>query len=361
MEQKEEMIAMLHQIPSPAFFVENGRVTSVNHPAQQCGLSEDLAIDSLLATGREEYQNFRDGWLYLTIHVCDIPSSVCVCRVGQAHLFVLEQDADQAELQSMALAAQALRTPLSNVMTVADRLFPLRGSDDSPQAQEQAARINRGLYQMLRIICNMSDAYRYSTDAALRTEIRDVGGLLLEIFQRTAPLMEHTGIHLDYEVPREVIYSLVDASRLERAVSNILSNAIKFTPKGGSIFARLRRKGKMLYLTVQDSGSGICDDARDNLFSRYQRLPGIEDSRFGLGLGIVLIRSTAAAHGGTVLVEQGQDFGLRLTMTLPIRQADDPMVRSPMIHVDYAGERDHLLLEYADVLPWDLYLPDQIN
>lgn len=355
MEYTEDRIAMLHQIPSPAFFVENGLIFAVNSSAQQRLVEVGTPIQTLLTTGREEYSHFCDGCLYLTVTIGGIPQNASVTAVGNMQLFVLEQDADQSELQSMALAAQALRSPLSSVMSVADQLFPMKSSDDNPTAQAQIARINRGLYQMLRIVCNMSDAYRYFGNQPPRTEIRDIVAIVRELFQMSAPLLEQTGIHLHHSVPQESIYCVVDAELLERGISNILSNAVKFTPKDGTIHAQLVRKGKMLYLTVQDSGSGISPQISGSIYRRYQRIPGLEDGRFGLGLGMVMIRSAAAVHGGTVLTQQGEDFGLRLTMTIPIRQSSDPMMRSPMIHVDYAGERDHLLLELSDCLPPDLY------
>lgn len=361
MEHTEEMVTMLNQIPSPAFFVRDGVITDANAPALQRQISVGGNIRDLLVTGLEEYSQFCSGSLYLTVRVCGIPSSVCVTNMEDRDLFVLEQDADQAELHSMALAAQTLRTSLSSVMTVTDRLFPMYPLDDSPEAQDWVARINRGLYQMLRVVCNMSDAYRYSNESSLRTEIRDVGALIQEFFDKSAPLIDHTGISLHYSGPQETVFSLVDAEKLERAVGNILSNAIKFTPRGGSIHAQLTRRGRMLYLTVQDSGCGVSQPLKTNVYSRYKRQPGLEDSRFGIGLGMVLVRQAAAAHGGTVLMEHGEDYGLKLTMTLPIRQATDPTVRSPMIHVDYAGERDHWLLELADCLPAELYAIENIN
>lgn len=361
MEHTEEMVTMLNQISSPAFFAEDGMITHANTAAIQRQIPVGSDVRSLLVTGQEEYPNFHGGSLYLTLRVCDVPCCVCVTKMEHADLFVLEQDADQAELQSMALAAQSLRGPLSNVMTVADRLFPLTCVDSEPEAQEQIARINRGLYQMLRIVCNMSDAYRYSSDNTLRTEVREIGGLVQDIFTQTTPLLEHTGITLRYCGPQEVVFGLVDAEKLERAIGNILSNAIKFTPKGGAIEARLARRGKMLYLTVQDHGSGVSDKIKSNVYSRYRRQPGLEDGRFGIGLGMVLVRQIAAAHGGTVLMEHGEDFGLRLTMTIPIRQSPDSRVRSPMIHVDYAGDRDHRLLELADCLPAELYRKENVN
>lgn len=357
----EEMITVLNQLCDPAFFVQDGIITQVNAAARQRRIERGTEIHALLVTGHEEYADFQSGDLFLTMKMDGVPSSVCVTKVGDQDLFVLEQAADAAELQSMALTAQVLRAPLSNVMTVADQLFPLSCFDDAEEAQDQIARINRGLYQMLRIVCNMSDAYRYSLESSLRTELREISGFAEEIFCQNKALIEQVGIKLNYSGPREPIYGLIDAEKLERAIGNILSNAIKFTQKGGSIEAKLVRKGRMLYLTVQDSGEGIPSAARGSVYTRYHRQPGLEDHRFGLGLGMLLVRQAATAHGGTVLMESGTDFGLKLTMTIPIRQPSDPGVRSPMIHVDYAGDRDHRLLELADCLPAEAFKREQIN
>ena len=361
MENREEKVTMLNQLSSPAFFVKDGIITDANAAALLRQIPVGGDIRPLLVTGTEEYSQFHCGSLYLTVRVCDIPCSMCVTNVGEYHLFILEQDGDQAELQSMALVAQILRAPLSNVMTAADRLFPLTCFDDEPEAQEQIAKLNKGLYQIMRTVCSMSDAYRYSSENALRTEIREIGALVQEYIDSSAALIAHAGITLRYSGPNEAVYTLVDAEKLERAVGNILSNAVKYAANGSSIDIRLVRRARMLYLTVQDNGPGIPPQLRGSVYNRYLRAPGLEDSRFGLGLGMVLIRQTAAAHGGTVLTEQGKDFGLRLTMTIPIRQPSDPGVRSPMIHVDYAGGRDHWLLELADCLPAELYRRERIN
>lgn len=355
MENKEDRITMLHQIPSPAFFVENGYITAVNGPARQLQLLEGTQIAPLLETGKEEYPQFRDGCLYLTLQLCNAPQSASVTAMGSVHLFVVEQEADQQELRSMALAAQVLRAPLSGIMATAEQLFPMAAIEEDPVAKSQASRINRGLYQMLRVICNMSDAYRYGTSDSFRGEVRDIGALVQEQMDLAAPLVEQAGGTLLYHGLKESVYGQVDSEKLERAISNILSNAVKFASAGSILNVRLTRRGKMLYLTVSDNGPGIPAQISGTVYSRYQRAPGLEDSRFGLGLGMVMIRAAAAAHGGTVLTERGQDFGMRLTMTIPIRQDSDPMFRTPVIHVDYAGERDHLLLEFADILPPELY------
>jgi signal transduction histidine kinase len=214
---------------------------------------------------------------------------------------------------------------------------------------------------MLRIISNMSDANRYSASQIASQEIRDVGSFLQEVFDKAQGLVTHTGITLTFSGLSETIYCLVDSEKLERAVLNILSNAIKFTPKGGTIEASLTRRGNMLYLTVLDSGSGIPENIKGTIHSRYLRGPVLDEGRFGIGLGMVLIRSAATQHGGTVLIDQPGEPGTRITMTLAIRQNQSGTLRSNIHRFDYAGERDHSLLELSGNLPHALYDTKKIN
>ncbi len=358
MEQIDEMQVFLDQLTAPAFLVRDGKVTHTNRGAEGLVITPGTPVESLLATGQEEYGQYAGGCLYLTLSLSGISCAASVTRLQGYDHFVLEQDADLAELQSMALAAQELRNPLSTVMTVADRLFPVTAQEDDPTTQAQLARINRGLFQMLRIVSNMSDVYRYSQESTPCMEIREITGLLQELFDNSAPLLAYTGTVLRFTNLPVPLYTLVDAEKLERAVHNILSNALKFSPKSAPIDARLTRKGNMLYLTVQNSADlGRIGDA----YRQYQRAPGLEDGRFGIGLGMVLIRRAATVHGGTVLLEQNPNTGTRITMSLALQQGPEAMLRSNILHIDYAGERDHLLLELSDALPPELYSIETTN
>jgi len=353
MEQTENITQLLDLIVSPAFCVKDGVIFCANQAAAHM-VSPGSPVQPLLVTGSIEYAAFSGGCLYLTLKLADVPCGASVTRMAGFDVFVLE-NTDQAELQAMALAAQELRHPLANIMTVADNLFPLATQDDDPIVRENLARINKGLYQMLRIVGNMSDAYRYSQDVRPNLEIRDVCSVLDELFAQNAELLRHAGLTLRFTNLRESIFTLIDTEKLERAISNILSNAAKFTPKGGVIEARLTRQGTMLRLTVADSGTGVAEGLRGSVHSRYLRQPAIEDGRYGIGLGMVLIRSAASIHGGTVLMEQSPELGTRLTMTMAIRRNPESMVRTPALRVDYAGEWDHKLIELSDTLPAELY------
>lgn len=355
MEQNYGALELLDMIPRPAFCVQGGVIVKVNPAASSHFIETGTAIADLLLTGAEEYAAFAGGRLYLNLNISGQSLGFSVSRITDGDIFRMEQNADNRELQAMALAARELREPLASVMITAERLFPVSGLSEDPVTREQVARINRGLFRMLRVISNMSDANRYSTDTAARQEVRNICGILDEVFVRAAELVSHAGITLEYTGYPEPVYTLVDAEKLERAVFNIISNAIKFTPKGGHIRAELTRRGSKLYLGIQDSGTGISDQVRGDIFSRYIREPAVEDGRFGIGLGMVLIRSAAALHGGTVLIDQPENSGARITMSLAIRPGSGNQVRSPLLRVDYAGERDHGLLELSDILPAQLY------
>lgn len=353
MEKTNELTAMLDLLERSAFCVKDGNVIAANDAARKHGISEGADIASLLLTGAQEYADFSGGCLYLTLKLAGLPVEASVTEYNGCHLFRPEQEEVQQDLQVMALAAQELRQPLANVMTIADRLFPMKSAEDDPQLQEQLARINRGLYQLLRIVSNMSDGYRYCMDQNPGMQIHNVSSLIRETVSSAAPLLEHTGLKLRYIQPDEDVYCLSNSEKLERAVSNLLSNALKFAQKGSTVDVRLQRKKLMLYLSVSNTTDGRTV-LRPDAYDRYRRQPGIEDSRFGIGLGMLLIRSAAAAHAGTVLMEQSED-GVRTTLTMKIRQNTDSLVRSNPLRVDYAGERDHLLLEFSDSLPAELY------
>lgn len=361
MDREPDALGMLDLMVSPGFCVTEQKIVKCNAAALGLLLREGMEIAPLLATGQAEYAEFDRGCLYLMLDVFGVQVGASVTRTGAYDVFILDEQPAQAELQAMALAARELREPLAGIMTTADRLFPMTALQDDPALREQVARMNRGLYQLLRIVGNMSDAGRYTAATASSQEAIDITAFMQEIFTRSRDLVSHAGTNLCFENLSQSLYLLADREKLERAVMNILSNALKFTPAGGTIDIRLSRREKRLYLTVQDSGEGIPDALRGSVHRRYQRQPGIEDGRHGIGLGMVLIRSAAAIHGGTVLIDHPEGAGTRITMTLAIRQDTGGNIRSPMLRIDYAGERDHALLELSDILPAELYDSQIIN
>ena len=349
MKIQNELPGWLHRCGSPAFFVKENIITACNQSAEALLLSPGMDIRELLLTGAEEYAAFSGGCLYLKLKVSSNGCGASVTKEDDGDLFLLDQDPEDADLRSLALAARELRNPLSNLMIAADAI--MHGAEDNPDLQEQLARLNRSLHQMHRLVNNMSDAGR--SDLLTPSGIHDWNRIIHDIFEKISTQLDGTKVTLTYEGLPQSVYGLANVGQLERAILNIVSNAIKFMSDGGTIHAQLTQKNNMLHLSIQDSGSGIAENVLGNVFTRYQRQPGIEDSRYGIGLGMVLIRSAASDHGGTVLIDRPEGAGTRVTMTMAIRQ-DAPILKTPVMPPVIDSSRQ-TLTELSEVLPWGFY------
>lgn len=357
MEHATQTADMLEKLICPAFTVKDGIINYANSAALQRQVELNTQILDLISIGAEEYSAFTDGKLCLTLCIHDITYNASVSTANGCQLFCLESDYEDPELRAFALAAQQLREPLSNAMAGTELLLPNSALKKDGEAQQYLSQVNRSLHQLLRAVSNMSDTARYAAQHSFRMQLQDAAAIFHEILEKAAAVTAQTERELTYDVPQQSVYCLLDRDKLERAILNLISNAIKFTKKGAVIHAVLHRSGNRLIFTVQDSGQGISSQVRSNIFSRYLREPGIDDGRNGIGLGMSIVRSVAAAHGGTVLMEQPENTGARITMTLALRQSEETVVRSPIsLPVDYTGGRDHYLLELSDVLPDCLYL-----
>ena len=345
MEETKGAPDLLDVMVQPGFYVENFTIVRLNAAAEGLLLSPGTDIRPLIDSGLEEYQAFQGGCLYLHLSLGQQSVGGSVTRQNGKDLFLLDTQESDSALRALSLAARELREPLATIMVSTANL--------RAENPEQLALLNRGLHQMLRLIGNMSDAGRIPP--ASRQETTDIGALFSEIFEKAAALAETAGVTIRYQGPEQSVLCLADREQLERAVLNLISNALKFAPSGGNLDASLTKRGKMLRFSIRDNGPGFAQNLLGSVYNRYLRQPCIEEGRNGLGLGMVLVRSAAASHGGAVLIDQPEGGGARVTMTIAIRQSTSGTLRSPILRVDYAGEQDHALVELSDCLPAELY------
>lgn len=353
MNQKTDISAMLELIAHPAFTVLDGNIVSVNQAAANLLIIPQTPVSDWLPSVPEELSTLSDGCLFLTLTIHGMRIGASVTRQNNAFLFILDAPNSQPQLQALSLAAKVLRTPLSGAMMAAERLSSAENTTDA--FKKDAAALNRHLHQLLRVICNMSDAQRYTDSSADSLSLRNATALFREIFDKAGHLLEQAGIQLRYRELDEPIVCPLDEEKLERAIYNLLSNAIKASDKPGVLDAELRRKNNRLILSIRDHGEGFRRELLSTAYSRYQRQPGTEDPSFGIGLGLVMVRSAAAAHQGTVLIDHPADGGTRVTLSLQILPMQDAAFRNNLILFDYAGARDHGLLELSEHLPNHLY------
>ena len=343
MEEMNGAPDLLDLMVQPGLYVENFIIVRLNAAAEGLLLQPGMDIRPLIESGLEEYQTFQEGCLYLRLRLHHKGIGASVIKQNDMDVFLLDTQESDSALQALSLAARELRDPLASIIVSANAL---QGENES------LALLNRGIHQLLRIIGNMSDAGRTPSDT--RQETTEMNALFSEIFEKVAVLASAAGVTIRFQGLEQPVWSLADREQLERAMLNLISNALKFAPTGGSIDASLTKTGKILRFSIRDNGPGFAQNLLGSVFNRYLRQPCIEDGRYGLGLGMVLVRTAAACHGGAVLIDS-YEGGARVTMTMAIRQTPSGILRSPVLRVDYAGEQDHALVELSDCLPADLY------
>ena len=139
---------------------------------------------------------------------------------------------------------------------------------------------------------------------------------------------------------------------MEQALYQLLSNALKYTPKNGTVTVELKRSGKQLLLSVADTGCGIPSEQMGHLFDRCLRPAAPAGPGHGLGLGLLLCRSIAQKHGGGLLAESVPGKGSRFTLSLPERMSGNRVSDVPTA---YNSGFNRTLLGLADALPAAAY------
>lgn len=355
MEPSYNSAQWLHLIDRPAFCVRDGKILHVNQAARQLFIEPDTDVAPLLVTGAREYAQYAGGTLYLAIQAAGAVHDAMVAQVEGLDVFYLDQSAADAGLRALALSSLALREPLTDILNASHALFSDTAILDAAENREYALQINRSLSQLMRLVVNMSDAERYAQNSP-RLETRNIVSLIGEILEKAQRLVSQAGFTLRFRNLEHAVYTLVDEERLERAIYNMLSNAIKFSSPGSTITAELTKTDYLVSFTLQDSGAGVPEDLRGSLFSRFLRQSSLaDDSRSGIGLGLALVRSAAAAHGGTVLLDHPEGQGLRIRLTVSRRLNPDAALHNKLRLPDYTGGMDHGLVELSEVLPASLY------
>lgn len=346
MEKENSAFEMLDMMDRPGFFVENGIIIYVNTCGKQHLIPYGALVSTLLQTGVTEYATFSSGCLCLTLTIEETLYEATVTKMDRYDLFLLENTPSNTELKALALAAAHLRQPLSDIMLAAETLT------EQADTSEQVSLLNRGLFRLLRMIGNMSDASECMTQVP-NMQMYELCSEFEEILEQAHTLISASGVQLEYQLPNSAVYGQADKVMLSRAVYNLISNAVKYAEKGSILKATLCRNGHLLLFCI--SGSSDVTAMPTNIYTRFQREPGLEDNRNGIGLGLVFVKGFAAAHGGTVLMENRSNGELRFSLTMEVRKTSDATVRTILLRPDAYSGRNQGLIELSDVLPKDLY------
>lgn len=263
-------------------------------------------------------------------------------------------------LPEMALSASALRSmaeglagPLTAVMSLLPKLLPQLEEND--KNMERAAQVNKGLYAMNRAVSNIRFA---AEEQGLQPTLRrcDLTTWLHELTQRLQDMFSLANRVFQPEVPEKPIMCDVDLRLLERALVNVISNAIKFSEPGTEIRLSVGKLGSRIRITVRDQGCGIPAWQMGNVFCQKEHREPVPDPRQGIGLGLGMARRILQVHGGNLLLESQEGKGTAVHLMLPVSQNHTTLpLATKVFFPDYAGGYNKLLLELSDVLPKEAF------
>jgi PAS domain S-box-containing protein len=231
-------------------------------------------------------------------------------------LYAKTEQAVRARDAVLGVVSHDLRNPLNTILMAASLL--LEGSEDRRASNVRGLEvIKRAVGQMNAMIKDLLDAS--SIDAGrfrVMRSGRDVTGLLAEVGELLQPLASAKGLSLSFETGDELSTVWVDADQIQRVFSNLIGNAIKFTPAGGAIRVYAARREREVVFSVSDTGPGIAREQLPHVFDRYWQ--GMRGDRRGAGLGLAIAKGIVEAHGGRIWVESAGGGGATFRFTVPV-------------------------------------------
>lgn len=337
----------------PGFIVRNEEIVYSNTDACSVGLLPGISISPLVVCGLEYLDTLKDGDLCTaTLRLPDDSiRQATVNRTGDEYLILLDSEEDERILQALALAAQKLRNPLQRIQFASSDLFKAIDIMDTTTRQH-IRELQMSIFQILRLVDNMSDSHELMSCPMHNAERTDLEEFFSEIIStKVALLAEELELQFSFVAPRKAITANIDREKVARCVYNLLSNAMRFTPKNGHIRCELLRSSTHAIFQITDSGPGLKQEIREKLFSRYHRSPSLEDPRHGLGLGLLIARTIAKNHGGALYVTSCADGGTQVAFTLSRLDTPPNGVHSPTIMVSRNESWDQSLVELSGELP----------
>lgn len=356
MEQINSTYQLLELISKPALCVKDGIIEYANHSAKSMHIQAGASIDSFITDNYEAYTALTGGCLFIPVTVAGITCGATVTKNGQYDIFTLDDPLSSEQLHTLSLAGQQLRIPLASLVASIDTMFTELPTN---KLRSYSNQIRKGIHQLHRVINNMSDTV-YLGESAPVEETLDIKSIADEAIEKSKAFLSDAGVSIQYTGLDHTVFTQANRNLLDRAIFNMLSNAVKFSDPGCPIEVSLSQKGNKLLFSVINTSTNTRPEMLANAFSAYQRKPSVEDTRYGIGLGMPLIRATAQAHGGTVLIDQPTPGTVRVTLTITVQQPEtSTILRNPIARsIDYAGGRDHALLELSEVLPASTYQYD---
>lgn len=230
----------------------------------------------------------------------------------------MQTEADRVKDEFFATVSHELRTPLTSMLGYSELMADLE--DLSPQGKRFLQVIMRSAERELRLVDDLLTLVAIEESGlTIRSSLIDVEPIVRDAVEAARPRAEEVDIDLSLELPSTSVMIDGDRDRVGQAIDNLLSNALKFTPGGGSVRVRLAVTGSAAEIEVADSGMGIGEIDPNRIFERlYRSGSAVAQQVPGAGLGLTIALAIVEAHHGSIGVVKSDPHGTTFRITLPL-------------------------------------------
>ncbi|HEX2096469.1 MAG TPA: ATP-binding protein [Solirubrobacterales bacterium] len=226
--------------------------------------------------------------------------------------------ASRARDEMLAVVAHDLRSPVQTIVAAARMLTD--GGEDESRRRQLATVVERSTREMDRLISDLLDVAQIEAGTLpLERQRVDVRRLVAEALEQIEPQAAVRRIAFEAELDEGLPPVEGDRDRLIQVMSNLLGNALKFTPEGRGVAVRAQAVGGAVQVTIADQGSGIDPEALPHVFDRFWQAS--RASRAGAGLGLAICKGIVEAHGGRIWADSALGRGTTMSFTLPLPAA----------------------------------------
>ncbi len=229
--------------------------------------------------------------------------------------------ANRVKDEFLATLSHELRNPLNVILGYAEVLLRSEEAEHSPFVKRAGEILKRNAVAQSQLIRDLLDLSRLHTGKlSLNREILSLTTTIGNAVETVRAESAAKGIDLRVELPEDVLFIDADPLRIEQVVWNLLNNAVKFTPSGGTVTVRLRADDQQAALDVEDTGQGIDPSFLPHVFEMFRQADATKSRRHGgLGIGLALVQQLVQLHDGAIEVfSEGPGTGARFTVSLPL-------------------------------------------
>jgi PAS domain S-box-containing protein len=270
-------------------------------------------------------------------------ASIAASGFENARLYETLQEQHRRKDEFLAMLAHELRNPLAPIRAAADLLAIANLGED--RIRKTSAVISRQVQHMSSLVDDLLDISRVTRGLIeLEGNSLDIKRVVADAVEQVRPLVEARNHELTVISPADSAYVVGDHIRLVQVLSNILNNAVKYTPPGGRIVIRTEATELDVILSVEDNGVGVPQDLQPYVFDLFSQAARSSDrTQGGLGIGLALVKSLVALHGGRVTCHSGgAGMGSRFAVSLP--RVDPNQLNASSDADDRRGEASRRLL-----------------